>query len=160
MRVGVWPSVLLDHWPAGWDSEITDAACCPTSSVRHPSHHSGPLVSANINTLSQYHTQTLTLHTYNPDLPTCEGQQLYSGWERRVPKSRRHTSWVRGMLLPDKFWKSTLFSWHLVQFQARKVEKVITVTPCFTLVYIVYDGRTARFRQNSQNLQEFTQICT
>ena len=59
-----------------------------------------------------------------------------------------------------KFFEKPPFSWHLVQFQARTVEKLITVTPCLTLVYIVYDGRTDRFRQNGHNLQEFTQICT
>ena len=28
------------------------------------------------------------------DLPTCEGQKSYSGWERRVPKARRHARYV------------------------------------------------------------------
>ena len=71
-------------------------------------------------------------------------------------------SWdLPAIMLPHAFRiLAHIASWHLVQFQARNVEKVITVTPCFTLVYIVYDGRTDTFRQNGQNLQEFTQICT
>ena len=118
---------------------------------------------------------------------------------------RRHEDMLAGSeaCSSPKSFESPPFSWHLVRFQARNVEKVITVTPWFTLVYsiispdeepwlarnighhynkflkliqvlsspwvgetpsffttIVYDGRTARFRQNGKNLQEFTQIRT
>ena len=34
----------------------------------------------------------------------------------------RNASWVQGMLLPENF-ENPPFSWHLVQFQARNVEK-------------------------------------
>ena len=52
---------------------------------------------------------------------------------------RRHEDMLDGSNASSspKCFKNSPFSWHLVQFQARNVENVITVTPCFTLVYSV-----------------------